>query len=79
MGFSSNFISNVNLMILPLLLCPFLALILKAMNNKSDCYKKKPQYEKYSYVCFLILDPSNNSLVQLIQYLWICCDTSPVF
>lgn len=53
MGFESNFISNVNLMLVFLVLCPFLYLILTYYGNKSDCYKKRPRLLKYgkSFVC----------------------------
>lgn len=43
----SNFLSNLNLMIFILLLCPIMYLILTYCGYKSDCYKRKPRLLKY--------------------------------
>ena len=43
----SNFISNVNVMMFILLICPIFFGILMIMGKRSDCYKNKPRYFKY--------------------------------
>ena len=47
LGVQSNFLSNVNLMMTPLAVCLFLALILHVVGTKSRHYKTKPRLLRY--------------------------------
>lgn len=47
LGIQSNFLSNVNVMMFIIVICPVVFAILMYMGKKSDCYKKKPRYIKY--------------------------------
>lgn len=49
----SNFISNVNFMILQLCICPIFYILLTYLGRKSECYKKKPRLLRYgkSFIC----------------------------
>ena len=47
MGYQSNFISNVNLMVMLLAVCLVLYLVLTFFGNRSDCYITKPKLLKY--------------------------------
>ena len=46
--FKSNFISNFNLMLAPIILCPIISLILRLAFVRSKSYKYKPRFKKYS-------------------------------
>ena len=47
LGISSNFLSNVNLMLVILLACPLLAGILMFAGHNSNSYRNKPRLLKY--------------------------------
>ena len=53
LGIQSNFISNVNLMVYILAICPIGYLILTCLGNRSQSYKPKPRLLKYgkSFLC----------------------------
>lgn len=51
MGISSNFISNVNFMILPLILCPIMYFPLVIISKRSVSYKVKPRALMYARAC----------------------------
>jgi hypothetical protein len=46
-NYKSNFLTNVNLMILILIICPILYVILTFLGNKNKNYKTKPRLLKY--------------------------------
>lgn len=46
LGFHSNFISNVNIMLFPLPFCPVIYIVLKKLGNKSTNYITKPRLLK---------------------------------
>lgn len=77
LGIRSNFLSNVNVMIFVLGVCPVLFGVLTLLGNKSECYKMKPRYLKYgkAFICevpltILIFSSFNvyTSLIVQIQY-----------
>lgn len=47
LGFKSNFVSNVNLMVLPLVLCPILYCILTKLGKLNNNYRTKPRLLTY--------------------------------
>lgn len=48
LNLKSNFLSNFNAMLAPILLCPVIFLILRLASSQSNSYKFKPRLKKYS-------------------------------
>lgn len=46
--FQADFISNVNLMVIAILVCPIVAFALYFLSKASNNYKHKPRFLKYS-------------------------------
>lgn len=48
LGFFSNFLSNSNLMMYVIILCPIISFILSKASNENKSYKTKPKLRYYS-------------------------------
>ena len=72
LGLSSNFLSDLNLMLLPAALCPIVFGLLVLGSNLSSSYKHKPRMKQYAVACLcewsftLILFSSYNIYVSLV-------------